>query len=685
MPENKEATGNGMLTRAVPLNVSTANRDTLSVEGVIASETPAVMFDRRYGEVDEVLLMEGVILPKKMPLLDAHQRNSVANVIGGSSNFRVEGSKIVSFNEFYPDDFGEKAFGKVERGFITDFSVGYNVNVASYISPGETKEINGRSWTASENRTMKIGKVWTIKENSLVPIGADVTAKVRAEDDIDKTIVEDVTPPEEITDERKETMPDEKKETMPDEKKEVEKVETPAIDVDAIRAEGAKFERERVAGIRDAALDLDIKPEVVEDAIRDGKSVEESRKDILAALRVSKDEPVGPAIHSHEDDSGKREVVDAALMLRGNMETEAVTEFGEKAVDAARKIGNITMRGLMQWGLRAAGEQTSEFVTTDDLIRKSFHLSQRGTGAFSSMSLPYMLGNIAKKSMLRAYGDLSSSWEKWVDEISTNDFKSTTLFRPTIGSGFEQIGPGGEIKHGTVVEEHEEGRLHSWGELLAITREQILNDDASAFTRTPAGLGRDARNKLSNRVYTVLLANGTLEDGYDLCGTDHGNYLSGTVSGLTSALAVDAISASLVKFLQMTDQAGNPIDVSPTMILVPPEKEAVAAAVFNSEFVTGPNTSNSPNANVNRGRYEVVTETRLSTTSYTGHSTTAWYMLAPKVAADSIAVMWLNNQKTPIIEQGAVDFNTLGIQYRAYHDFEAEMTGYRGIVKNAGA
>ena len=65
MPENKEATGNGMLTRAVPLNVSTANRDTLSVEGVIASETPAVMFDRRYGEVDEVLLMEGVILPRR--------------------------------------------------------------------------------------------------------------------------------------------------------------------------------------------------------------------------------------------------------------------------------------------------------------------------------------------------------------------------------------------------------------------------------------------------------------------------------------------------------------------------------------------------------------------------------------------------------------------------------------------
>lgn len=676
--------GNGMLTRAFSLRSKTADKKTLSFDGVIASEEPALMWDWERGEVDEVLLMNGVKYPDKVPLLNAHNRYSVENVIGGTANFNVEGTELVAANSLYDNDLGRDTFGKVEAGFITDFSVGYNVNVATYIDPGESAEINGRTFTASEGRVLKVAKMWTLKEVSLVPIGADATAKVRAEDNISKTVVEDVKPPEKSDTERKDKMEEPKK---TEEQKEVQTVApiVDPVDLDAVRAEGAKAERERVEGIRTAGADLDIAPEVVETAIKENKSVDEARKDILDAFRKSKDEPVVPAIHSHEDESNNRDVIEAALMVRGGMDDEAVKVYGEKTVDASRKISQISMRGLMRWGLEQSGEAMSSFTSDNDMIRKSLELYQRG-GAFSTMSLPSLLGNIANKSMLKGYNELPETWADWVDEQTVSDFKTATMVRPTIGSGLTKLGAGGEIKHGSVDEEAETGRAYTWAEMLSITREQIVNDDLNAFTNIPRGLGRDARIKVGDEVYTSLLANGTLSDGYTLCGTDHLNYISGADSAMSTAKAVDAISSALVKFMQMKDKGGKRIGIRPSMLLLPPELEAVAAAVFNSEFVVGPNATKSPNSNIHRGRYEVVTEARLSDSAFhASASATAWYMLAPRTMADSIAVLWLNGVKTPIIERGTVDFSTLGVKFRVYEDFGVMYGGFRGITMSAGA
>jgi len=42
---------------------------------------------------------------------------------------------------------------------------------------------------------------------------------------------------------------------------------------------------------------------------------------------------------------------------------------------------------------------------------------------------------------------------------------------------------------------------------------------------------------------------------------------------------------------------------------------------------------------------------------------------------------FLNGQQSPTIESADADFNTLGVQFRGYHDFGCAMTEYRASVE----
>ena len=48
-------------------------------------------------------------------------------------------------------------------------------------------------------------------------------------------------------------------------------------------------------------------------------------------------------------------------------------------------------------------------------------------------------------------------------------------------------------------------------------------------------------------------------------------------------------------------------------------------------------------------------------------------------------VAFLNGQQNPTIQSGDTDFNTLGIQWRAFHDYGVAMRDHRAGVFSAGA
>ena len=89
------------------------------------------------------------------------------------------------------------------------------------------------------------------------------------------------------------------------------------------------------------------------------------------------------------------------------------------------------------------------------------------------------------------------------------------------------------------------------------------------------------------------------------------------------------------------------------------------------------------------GLFELIVEPRLSDAAYTGYSATAWYLIANQIGqAQTVVGSFLNGVTTPHIER--IDPSTMpdylmGMKWRVYGDFDADVIGWRGMIKNDGA
>ncbi len=157
------------------------DEESSSVRVVAVTENPVRVWDwNRKQYVDEVLLIDGFSLPPsgKIPLLDAHNRSSVTNVLGSARRFHPSGNALECDVFFSGTDAGRNAAQNVKEGHLTDFSVGYFPVESHFLKEGEEQEINGRNFRGP----VKVTSRWNLRELSLTPIGADQYATARSED-----------------------------------------------------------------------------------------------------------------------------------------------------------------------------------------------------------------------------------------------------------------------------------------------------------------------------------------------------------------------------------------------------------------------------------------------------------------------------------------------------------------------
>ncbi len=154
-----------------------------NIRFILTTEMPATVFDwRQYDFVEEVLLMEGMMVPaiKQVPFLDSHNRRSVDDVMGHVSDFAdltvEEFAAKDGLVSFAADEKSQRTKQKIIDRHLTDGSVGYEVLKSIWIPEGEEAAVNGRIFAGP----VKVSYQWLLKEYSATPIGADVLAKVRA-------------------------------------------------------------------------------------------------------------------------------------------------------------------------------------------------------------------------------------------------------------------------------------------------------------------------------------------------------------------------------------------------------------------------------------------------------------------------------------------------------------------------
>ncbi len=439
-------------------------------------------------------------------------------------------------------------------------------------------------------------------------------------------------------------------------------------------AAALRRERERVAGIREIGggefQDLEAR------AIADGTSPDQFARMFLAELRGNRPH-AGFAIHTHEKPEGeeKRRVIEATLALRSGIEPESLEKtYGEQTVSAGLANLGMSLKETITECLRLDGITAGRSFSNDSI-----------RAAFSSVSLPGILSSVANKKLLQAYTAHPVAALKLCSTGDLSDFKENDRFRLTDVGDLLPVAPNGEIKDGGLIEENAKNQLETYGKKFCLTRKMILNDDLNAFMKVPAAMGNRAARLIDHLFFSRLLSNPTQADRKALFCTEHRNYFSGS----NSALGADSLKKGIQFFLDQVDADGQPLNIEPRYLLVPTALKHNAIELVNGmTFIMGGGSNNVVRPAMNSladENLKVISSPYLSNSKYTGHSSSAWYLFGDPKCVDTWEIGFYKGKRTPTIEQGETDFNSLGMWFRVYFDIGVREQDHRSMVKSAGA
>ncbi|MBY5684833.1 hypothetical protein HFO32_22175 [Rhizobium leguminosarum] len=179
----KSATGIPLRRRSLTLVASSADKASLTVGMIVATEAPTAQwipdpaqtgdFDfRSYIKALEILDMTGVDFSRApgMPFCDSHRTETTGDVLGSVLNLRVEGVALVAEAKFRKRH--AELVDDIADGHLQQVSVGYEV--FEY-------ELVGRDETTGLPIVRAIR--WCPHEVSLVAVGADAGAVMRSQDE----------------------------------------------------------------------------------------------------------------------------------------------------------------------------------------------------------------------------------------------------------------------------------------------------------------------------------------------------------------------------------------------------------------------------------------------------------------------------------------------------------------------
>lgn len=454
-----------------------------------------------------------------------------------------------------------------------------------------------------------------------------------------------------------------------------------------IRAEAAA-ESARIAAIR--RLCAGRHGAIEAKAIADGWDATRTELELMRAER--------PALATggvrRDGDAGTTaRVVEAALCLSAGIPEAEVGKWYDQRTMNAAVAGRLRGAGVhtaLGYAIEAIGGSSRTTHVDNDFILSAFEADRQlraqeraerairaSGGGFSTISLSGILSNVANKAMLTAYQAVDSVVGFFCGEADVADFKEVTRYRLTGNGVFEKVGADGELKHATLSEESYTNRVETFGRIFALTRQMIINDDLGAFLQIPRIIGRMSALKREEAVFELLLANP---------GTFFSVGNKNFVSGVDTALSIDALTKAEQTFMDQTDSDGKPILISPSVLLVPTALKVVAQQLMTETRVNETTSADKPKPanNPHAGKWRPVASPYLNAQGIAGSSAKAWYLFANPADVAAIEIAYLRGRRVPTIESGETNFNTLGMQWRGYFDFGVAMQDRRAAVKVKG-
>lgn len=664
-----------------------------------------------------VVDLERVVIPadQTIPLLIDHQQNTDAT-LGQTSSIENNGQQLLIAGQVTGDsERCESVIRRYDAGHKWQASIGGVVTEIEPVEVGQTVSVNGQTFTGP----IYVAREFLLRETSVVPVGGDTTtavnlaaaaaalkgSSVMSFEDWLKSLGIDAAV---LTEDAKAKMmkwyeaeqnpqttvpaviaPQTTEAALPTDQEDPQKMAAQAkLDLIAsLRSESA-VELRRQAEIRSKSEGF---PLIAASAIEKGWSVEKTELEVLKA-QASQRAPFG---HVKTDDNSPRVLEAALCQARKLPNTEK--QFTDQELQAAHtqyrgrvRLQQIILLAAAQNGFHVSPGLTISQGNFDQIIQAAKGGGQTLQAAGSTLSVPGILSNVANKEIVAGYEQVDNTWREIAAIKSVNNFHAVTTYRLLDNMKYELLPKGGQIKHGSLGEESYTRQAKTYAKMFQIDRVDIINDDMSVFDDLKKRLGIGAAMALNEVFWTVFMSNLST-----LFTAGRGNY----ISGATTNLGTDGVGLGLgVKaFRQMKSPAAdgakrvNADSMSgrggavgrPQILLVGPSLESNADKLYvGGNLNTG---SAAGEENIHKGKYRPVVAWQLEDSSYVGNSATQWFLLNDPALLAAMVVSFLDGVETPTVESQEADFNTLGIQFRGYHDFGCDPAEYLAGVHSKGA
>jgi hypothetical protein len=447
----------------------------------------------------------------------------------------------------------------------------------------------------------------------------------------------------------------------------------PVIDVDQVRQEAVKAERERVAGIRAAAGDI-VSADVVERAITEGWDQDRTNREFL---RLVRERPTGVITRSDPDAATERDYLAAGFAQRGNIlltpKSEADKKRHEIAMDRGSKYAHLSLVDFCREALRISGQQTPS-GDYRDLFR----------AAVSGGGLSYIFTSSINASLITAYQQTPDTTD-FCAVVDRPNFLTADAIDFDLSAGLSKLPRGSEATHAIQSDGREQYKIARYAKQIVVDEQDIIDDRMDAFGRIPQILGNAAARVRPDLVYSILISNANLADGVALF------YATTHVNATATALSNTALRASIAQMTKQTKN-GSPLNIMPKYLVVTPTLQFTAQELIESSMLNHQETGTST-ASFSYGNKNVLqnyglqarVESRLENswtdpagTAITG-AATKWFLFADPNQAPVVEVAYRTGTgRAPQLRSFILTEGQWGMGWDINLDIGAKAVDYRG-------
>lgn len=671
MPQTQQTRFLPTQQRAATIAPSSYNAESRTVEVVWTTGARGRRFDFWSGQSYEeelVVSNEAVDLSRlnngQAPVLNTHDAYALENIIGVVERAWIDGAEGRAVVRLSDREDIAGLVRDIQNGIIKNISVGYNVQRYDITQPQNRTD----GGTVPLYRAVR----WMPAELSFVPIPFDAATGTRAATADERgaacEFVQDASNPSQPTVGTTAATSTTEGRSMSDETLAAGGTTAPAQPTQPVTAvqtpAQAPATDTRAADIADLCARHGV-PQLAAGMIRAGTSTADAGLQVLAEL-ARRDAASG----GHRNVTPRIETVQDEMQVRLAGIEQAIlhrVSVGTQLDDNGRRFRGMSLLEMGRSFLEAHGQRTEGM---DRLTLASRMLHFRSGGMMGTSDFSSLFANVANKRLRSAYDENAGTYALWARRApNAPDFKNMSVVQLAGAPDLLQTNEAGEFKYGSMSDGAETYAVLTYGRIVTLTRQAIINDDLRAFERLVTAFGFAARRLENRTVYSQLTANAALADGTALFHANHSNLIT------SSALAIATLGAGRTAMRLQKGLQSEELNLAPAFLIVPATLEQTAYNLTSANYV--PSTKAEINEFRVGGRTAVtpVVEPVLD-----ANSTTSWYLAANSAQVDTVEYCYLDGAEGPVIES-EVGFETDGVSYKCRLDFAAKAVDYRGLLK----